>query len=209
MGDSKQKMNQKYFSPGQAIVLRQMFDGKIWEARPAIIERDTPELRICYLPHGIIWKTPTEDISPGARISKTWSLSDAVWSYGDGLRLTIPDVKYSVLLLKNADGSLYEWYINLEEPMRRTPLGYDYEDNVLDAVITPDLSHWEWHDEDELAEAVSAGLYTTEQAAAFYAEGERAVDWLRSGKSPFNEWLNWQPDPSWQVPVLPDGWDMI
>lgn len=210
MGDSKkQSMNQQYFSPGQTIILRQMFCGKIWEVRPVIIERDTPELRVCYIPPGTVWKTPAENISPAERLKQPWTLTDAQWGYGGMLRLTLPGLKYSVLLLRNADGSLYEWYINLEEPMRRTLLGYDYEDNVLDAVITPDLKSWEWHDTDELEEAVSLGLYTPEQAASFYTEGKKAVEWLRSGKSPFNDWVNWCPDPSWPVPVLPDGWDMV
>jgi len=202
-------MNNQHFSPGQTIVLRQMFCGKIWEAHPAIIERDTPELLVSFYPSGAVRKKPVPKVSPAQRLNNSWLFVDDVWGFGGILRLTIPGEKYSVLLLRNADGSLYEWYINLEEPMRRTPIGFDYNDNVLDAVIAPDFSTWEWHDEDELEEAVAAGLYTPEQAASLYTEGERVVNWLRSGKSPFNIWEKWRPDPAWNVPVLPGGWDVL
>jgi len=198
-----------FFKPGQNIVLRQIFDGKIWEARPAIVERDTPKLIVSFVPPGAVWKEENEDIRPAERLKKTWQLKNSVWGFGGILRLTVPGVIYSVLLLRNENGSPHEWYINLEEPLRRTRFGFDYEDYILDAVVTPDLSHWEWQDEDELEEAVATGLYTSEQAAVFYTEGKKAVEWLRSGKSPFNEWVNWRPDPSWKLPILPEGWDMV
>ena len=198
-----------YFAPGQTIVLRQMFRGKIWEVRPALIIKDTPELLVSFLVHGTIWKKPVIKARPAQRLKKPWTLTDAVWSYGGSLRLTIPGERYSVLLLKNADGSFYEWYINLEEPMYRTRFGFDYEDNVLDVVISPDLSVWGWHDADELHEAVTAGLYSAEQADAFYADGKKAVEWIQSRQSPFNQWKDWKPNPSWEIPVLPDGWDVL
>jgi hypothetical protein len=30
-----------------------------------------------------------------------------------------------------------------------------------------------------------------------------------SGKSIFNSWEKWRPDPAWKVPVLPEGWDVL
>jgi predicted RNA-binding protein associated with RNAse of E/G family len=103
----------------------------------------------------------------------------------------------------------YSWYVNLEEPLRRTAQGFDYLDQFLDVIVKPDLSGWHWKDEDELEEAVSLGLVSKEKAAVMYIEGDRVVAWLQSGKSPFSGWEKWRPDPSWQVPVLPEGWDKI
>ncbi len=200
---------QLFFQPGQPIVMRQLSHGKLWQARPAIVVRDSPGLMAFFIPAGAIWKDAAEKITPAKRIHKSWAFKDRQWGFGGILRLAVPEAYYSVLLLRNTDGSLYEWYINLEEPLRRTGLGFDYEDNILDIGIKPDLSSWRWKDEDELTEAVELGLVSQEKAAALYVEGEKAVKWLLSGKSPFNEWINWQPDPSWQVPVLPKGWDKI
>ncbi|MHB8104833.1 MAG: DUF402 domain-containing protein [Dehalococcoidales bacterium] len=202
-------IKESYFSVGQSILFRQMSGGRIWEARPAIVVRDAPDLGAFFVPPGSIWKEPIKDITPAERIGKSWTLKDSVWVYGGILRLSIPGASYSVLLLRNADGSLYEWYINLEEPLRRTRLGFDYEDYILDIGISSDFSSWKWKDAEELAEAVELGLVSQDKAAALYEEGKKAVNWLISGKSPFNGWEKWRPDPTWAVPVLPVGWDKI
>jgi uncharacterized protein len=197
------------FLPGRSIVLREICFGKIWEARPALVMIDRPDFTAFFLPPVSFWKDSSEDLRPAERFGKTWQLKDSVWGFGGYLRLHVTGTKYSVLLLRNADGSLYEWYINLEEPLRYTASCYDYEDNVLDIGVTPDLSSWIWKDEDELEEMVELGLYSKEKASSLYNEGEKAVNWLLSGKSPYNEWIGWLPDPSWGMPILPEGWDSI
>ncbi len=202
-------IKQQFFKAGQPIMLRQLSCGKIWEARPAIVVRDAPELLACFVPPGSIWKKPAEDIRPAGRARESWSFRDSIWGFGGILRLTVPAVGYSVLLLRNMDGSIHQWYINLEDTMRRTRLGFDYRDNILDAVVAPNLLDWGWRDEDELAETVSAGLVSPEQSATFYAQGRAAVALLQSGKSVYNAWATWKPDPSWKMPVLPEGWDKI
>ena len=49
--------------------------------------------------------------------------------------------------------------MNLEEPLKRTAIGFDYLDQLLDIEIAVDLSSWKWKDEDELEEAVARGDY--------------------------------------------------
>jgi len=66
-----------------------------------------------------------------------------------------------------------------------------------------------WLDEDELTEAVDTGLMSSEKVAALYKDGEEALVLLQSGKSIFNEWENWRPDPEWSIPILPEDWDVI
>lgn len=202
-------MKQAFFKVGQPIVLRQMSYGWIWQVHPSIVVCDTPEFRAFFKPPGAIWKDPIESISPAERAKKSWSFTDKEWGFGGILRLNVPGVAYSVLLLRNEDGTLFKYYINLEEPIYRTRFGFDYEDNILDIYIDADLSGWSWQDENELEEVVAAGLMTKERAAALYAEGEAAVALIQSGKSPFNDWEKWRPDPSWKTPVLPEGWDNI
>ena len=159
------------------------------------------------MPHGAIWKDASPDLRPTERLNKAWALLDTEWTFGGTLRLSIPGASYSVIRLSNVDGSLYQWYINLEEPLRQTDIGFDYQDNILDVVVQPNLTDWIWRDEDELEEVVAAGLLSKAKATALYAEGTAAVALLQSGKSVFNGWANWRPDPSWPVPALPPGWD--
>ncbi len=166
-------------------------------------------MRVFYMPAGTVWKDAYPHLRPVERVHRTWSLRDDRWRFGGTLRLSVPGAPYSIILLRNADGSLFGYYVNLEEPLRQTEIGFDYEDNTLDVIVAPDLSGWSWRDEDELEELVTAGLVSPEKAAAIYAEGKAAIAALQSRKSVFSGWENWRPDPSWPVPVLPMGWDRV
>ncbi|MBK7453347.1 MAG: DUF402 domain-containing protein [Anaerolineales bacterium] len=46
---------------------------------------------------------------------------------------------------------------------------------MLDIVISPDMSTWEWKDEDEFIESQKEGHYSIEKAREIWAEGERAI----------------------------------
>jgi predicted RNA-binding protein associated with RNAse of E/G family len=82
-------------------------------------------------------------------------------------------------------------------------------DQILDLIVEPDLKQWHWKDEDELKEAIELGIISTEKARSLYAKGTEVRDMILSGKSIFNGWEHWRPDPAWKIPVLPDGWDEI
>jgi hypothetical protein len=202
-----------YFSPGQNIVLRQLWQDRIWSAGPEIVVQDTPELLVLYIIPGALCKLPRNlsdgRVKPYSRVSGEFIVKDVVWSDFFCLRLKIPSTDYSVEIFRDLDMSFRAWYINMESPFRRVASGFEYVDEELDIVIKPDLSSWRWKDEDELAEAVALGQITPVRASYLRKEGERVVKWLQSGKSPFNGWENWRPDPSWGVPVLPEGWDEI
>jgi predicted RNA-binding protein associated with RNAse of E/G family len=207
---------QSYFQPGQTILLREIWQNRIWSARPAIVVQDTPELMTFYIPagNGTAWKRAIAlDGTPVTienRLQLEWVLEDVEWLGYDLLRMSIPGANYSVLIFWNTeDSSQQRWYINLEDPLKRTVLGFDYFDQILDIIATPDLTSWYWEDEDELEKAISLGFISPARADTLRSEGEKAIVWLQSGKSPFNGWEKWRPDPSWAVPVLPKGWDTI
>jgi predicted RNA-binding protein associated with RNAse of E/G family len=203
-----------HFSPGQTIILREVWDGKIWSAKPGIIVQDTPDMLAVYAPPGTMIKHPRtpecKRIKADNRLRSEWILIDNPWSEYHILRMTIPSAPYSVLAFwENPGMKFHDWYINLEDPLRRTASGFEYMDQWLDVIVAPDLVSWHWKDEDEFAEAVLLKLISQEKAKAMRLEGERVVKWLQSGKSPFHAWESWRPDPTWKVPVLPDGWDKV
>jgi hypothetical protein len=100
------------------------------------------------------------------------------------------------------------WYIDLQEPLRRTNLGFDTMDQLLDIVVSPDQSKWHWKDEDEFEEAIAIGVYSIEEAQSIRAEGERVINLLQTGQSPFCDgWEKWSPPTEWDIPTLPEGWD--
>ena len=129
----------------------------------------------------------------------------------DTLVIATPGAYHSVRLFR-AEGQeeFFGWYVNLEQPFARPPIGFDYMDQALDIVASPDLSEWRWKDEDELSEAMALGLISKERARELRAEGERVIEMMERRSPPFDgSWDGWRPDPAWPVPELPDGWDIV
>ena len=202
------------YPAGSVVVLREIWESRIWGAHPMIVVQDTPDLVALYRPSGARSKRRRglngKQITGYERKHKLWTLADAVRHDVSVLRLTVPDEAYSVLVFRDTShGNFMHWYINLEEPQRRTLIGFDYTDSILDVVVEPDLTTWRWLDEDELDEAVALEIVPREKVGTLYAKGAEARDLIMSGHSPFNSWERWYPDPSWGVPVLPEGWDLL
>ncbi|MBN1643708.1 MAG: DUF402 domain-containing protein [Dehalococcoidales bacterium] len=203
---------EKPFKPGQTVVIREIWQNRIWSARPVIVAQDTPELLALYSPCDTIFKQPVtiDGKRPTVQTRKdcNWIINDSKWPgeiSGDGLRLTIPGKDYSIVIFFNRNS----WYINFEDPLIRTDKGFDYMDMLLDAIVEFDLKSWYWKDEYETKAAIELNLLSNERVRRMYKEGKQLVKLLQSGKSIFNGWEHWKPDPSWKIPVLPDGWDII
>jgi hypothetical protein len=187
------------WSRGEVVVLRELWRGRIWKARPWVVVEDRPDRLVLWIPRG----TPTK-IPPGSGIPRDeWDLRDGRFGHS-ALRLTHPGAAHSILHFFAEDGAFETWYVNLEDPLRRSALGFDYLDRELDVQVWPDGS-WEFLDEDEFAEAQRLGVLTSTEAGAVRAEAERVLaEW------PFpTGWEGWRPDPAWDVPALPDGWDVV
>jgi len=211
-------MKHKNFKPGQTVLVREIWQGKIWTARPMIVVQDNAELIALHIPPNTLWQhhygQNGKSITIHERLKNKWILNDTIWGKTHGfLKLAIPGESYSVLLFWDyTDNKFLYWYINLEDPeipIHRTAMGFDYIDQILDVIIQSNLKDWRWDDEDELKEAIEAGIISPEKARLLYAKGEKVRDMIMSGRSIFNGWEHWKPDPSWQVPVLPDGWDIV
>ena len=87
-----------------------------------------------------------------------------------------------------------------------TPLGFDFQDEILDLWVDPDGS-WKWLDEDELEEAVRRGIVDAGEAEALRRLGEQALVELERLLP--TGWEGWRPDPGWSMPLLPPGWDAV
>ena len=66
------------------------------------------------------------------------------------------------------------WYVNLQQPLRRTPLGFEAMDMMLDVVVEPDLT-WRWKDEDEFADLLDRGLVDAATGDRVRREGEAVI----------------------------------
>ena len=197
------------FDPGETIALRQTWEGLVWAARPATVVEDTPVQTMLFIPAGIRWMAPSYD---GKRLKIPQAEFELIPQRFDEthvLSFSWSKTRYAVLLFFHLDWSPWSWYVNLEDPLRRTALGFDTLDHELDVIVELDGS-WRWKDEDDLAEAIHRGVIPAEEEPRLRADGERAVRRILGREPPFDrDWTAWRPDPAWPVPVLPEGWDRV
>ena len=194
------------FEPGQQILMREMWRGRLWAARPMTVVRDDDDLIAVYMAIGSPWKCPRAPDGGVLRMPwRDWILEDLVWERLSFLHLIRPGEAHSSMAAFHPDGSFWGWYINLQEPLRRSPFGFDYMDQMLDILVTPD-GLIELKDEDELQEEVERGLMTPPEAEAVRAEAAKVIERIRGDESPFGDgWEHWRPDPSWPIPNFPSA----
>jgi uncharacterized protein len=195
------------FLPGEAIALREVWRERVFEARPTIVVEDEAAQTMLLLPAGVRCAVPIDDEGRELRIpDRPWRLDVRRRGPQPILSFAWPELPYSVLLW-TAEGR-HVWYVNLQDPLTRTPFGFDTVDHALDVLIELDGSGWRWKDEDELQLAVARGLFSEHEATEFRRWGEVATEHVLASSPPFDrDWTAWRPDPSWQRPELPDGWD--
>ena len=198
-----------HWKPGDTVVLRGVWRRRIWWACAATVVQDTPDLVALYWQAGNPEKAPAKRPSPQDLLSNGTGLVDSTWRDTGVLMLATPGAAHSVYVMwETGQTRLRCWYVDLQEPLRRTAIGFDTMDHLLDIVISPDRSEWQWKDEDEFQEAVAIGVYSPEEARAIRAEGERVIELLRTGQPPFCDgWDRWSPPAGWGIPQIPDGWD--
>lgn len=191
--------------------MRGVWHCKLHWACPGIIVQDSPDLIAVYWQAGTPNRVPDKRSTPQDLILNNIRLIPHHWADTDVLLLVKPGSAHDVEVMWEAGHKkLRCWYVNLQEPLRRTKLGFDSMDRLLDIVISADKSTWHWKDEDEFDEAVAAGVFSLEEARAIREEGEHVVELLLTRQSPFYDgWENWRPPLNWSIPSLPEGWDEL
>lgn len=193
------------FAPGEPVVLRELWRGRVFAARPATVLHDGPERIALVVPAGVTCAVPVGPDGEELRIpDRPWRLALRERGPSPVLSFAWPGEPYAVLRWSPP----WAWYVNLQEPLRRTEIGFDTRDRVLDLLVAPDGT-WRWKDEEELERAVALGLFTPADAEGFRADGRRALERIRRGEPPFDgTWQDPAPDPTWPKPTLRDGWDV-
>jgi len=176
------------FAPGTPIVVRHLWRGDTFLVWSAVAVHDDQELLALWLPPGAPCLRP----AVRSELPYEQELVERPWRAPGVLQLWPAGAAHAVWVFETG------WYVNLQEPFRRTPKGVDTADQLLDLVRTIDGA-WRWKDEDELAAAVERGYFSEDEARAIRAEAERVItaDSFPTG------WEGWEPDPSWPVPTLP------
>ena len=188
-------------------LLRFLYRGRPRFVMPHVLVEETAELAVLYVAPGTRGRRPERSFleDPSQLGTLHWGHVEHLWTGSHALRLLRPGAAHCLYLFwAEADWAFQGWYVNLQTPYARSPLGFDTRDHALDIVVDAD-GRWRWKDEDDLEFATRVGAFTAAEAVAIRAEGERVLaEW------PFpTGWEEWRPDPSWPLPALPAGWDVV
>jgi len=193
------------WTPGEVILW--CYEG---DAVPVRVVRDDADGLVAWLAPGTprLAVVPADgrglrDRPPAERFTGPRRYDVTTWTGAGILRLERPGREHSLWLFRDAATGVRGWYANLEDPLRRSEVGVHTRDHVLDVWIDA-TGFTLWKDEDEMAALLELGLCTPDHAAAVRAEGERVIAEAERGDPPFDgSWLDWDPDPAWELPTLP------
>ena len=206
--------------PGQTIVIQDVWEGRLWAARPVTVVEDRNGFLAVWCPKGTRRKGPSTpptrlaEATRGERFAsclehRDWVLADNKWDVST-LMLTEEGAMHSIWVSWLDTGEHWGWYVNLQLPMSRAANAVQTMDLALDVLIAPDRTSWKWKDEDEFQIAIDRNLIDGELASRVRAEATDVIRRAEADEPPFcDPWPDWRPDPSWGLPRLPDGWDRV
>lgn len=221
------------FATGSTVVRRDVFRGRVWTATPFRVVSDSRDLLALAVWPGAGRLAPTHQaaLSSSRRdetvreialpnlASDKWELTVWTWRTNTKLTLVEPGAYFGVDLFfgdsdgdgdgdsdgegDNDGGELVMSYVNFQRPLRRTPIGIDTFDLLLDLVIEPDGS-CRWKDEGEYEQGRRLGIVTDAEHRHVQQAREQVLALLARRTGPFDErWRAWRREPHWELPTLP------
>ena len=197
------------FAPGDTVVVRQHRHGRFRAVTPATVVEDGPGATLLHVPHGTVFLAPADaDGQVTRRIADEVGVTPDRWRDHAALHIVPAGAPFAVMARwgRSVD-DFTGYYVNVQEPLRRTGIGFDTMDQTLDVVVDPDLTTWELKDEQELADATRAGFFGQGEVAAIRAAADDALERVAHRLPPFDRsWASWRPDPTWPAPELCARW---
>jgi len=185
------------WQPGDTVVRREVWRGRPWMACANVVVADEPDLLATYLPEGAEFSFgELPELGP-----HPWAGRGA-WTGHGVLMLQRPGDRYAIWhFWDGAEREFACWYLNLQEPFRRTQAGYDTQDLELDIVVEPDRS-WAFKDHDLLETRVVERRFTRAEADSIIELGEEIARMLKAGEAWWDPaWSRWEPEPAWRAPL--------
>jgi hypothetical protein len=189
------------WSPGDVIEYRHVHRGRPFWVVPARVVEDSGDRAVVWWPAGTRYlRQVTDDRRDYLRqlAENRWELEPTEWWGGPCLLVVPRDAPYALWPFRlDANGELLGWYCNLQRPLVRSDRGFDTNDWALDIWASPDLSSWQWKDEDELEIGEQLGLYSSEDAVEIRAAGAEVIELIERRDAIFDEWREWTAPGSW------------
>lgn len=198
------------FAPGDEVLLRDILRGHAHTARPVRVVEDRGDVVALSLAPGteIAWPDFGDRSQAIERYADGgWTMRTREWTDTHVLILLKESEPYSPQLFVLPENRI--WYINLQDPPKRSATGFETMDHILDLIVGFDLSWWQWKDDHEIARAVELGVVSRSQADRVRRNGEQVIAHVESGEAWWTEWSDWSPDETAPIPRLPEGWDVV
>lgn len=195
---------------GAPRVVRHVLRGQVWCALPVTVVHDDENFTAFHVRPGTEWLVATGRSGRRVRPSPaSWRLAPRTWDRHHALHIAEPGTAFAFIgFWTRARLNFVRWYVNLQEPLRRTNLGFDTMDQELDIVLSEDRRQWIWKDEVEFGRMVASGLLSKDKAEEIRSIGRSAVTRVQQAIEPFgSEWSHWRPAVSADPPRLPLAWD--
>jgi protein associated with RNAse G/E len=213
---------------GDTIVHHEVWADRVWAARPLIVVDDTEQGLALWLPAGTRRKVPAppvdatgperdpEGLSTEASHRGVienlqrgdWAYTDHVWDVSS-LWLLRPGAWYAIWVSWLPSGEHLGWYVNFQTPYRRTSLGIEAMDLMLDLVVETDRS-WHWKDQHEFDQMERLKLVDGDSIGHIRREAVMVLANIEEGTAPFcDPWPQWTPEPHWPIPALPSEWSSV
>ncbi|MGH3025660.1 MAG: DUF402 domain-containing protein [Gaiellaceae bacterium] len=189
------------WSEGDVVARREVLnDGRCWLEVPVVVVQDNDELLATYIASGAAFTFPPGEW-PGETGLHPWAGRSA-WQGNGVLMLQRPREADAIWIFWHGSGrEFHGWYVNFQQPFRRTADGYDTQDLELD-IWAPVDGPWEWKDDGVLEQRIEEGRFTPEQVAAGRVEGWRVADLLDAGERWWDDaWAGWRPPAGWDRPA--------
>jgi protein associated with RNAse G/E len=203
--------------PGDIIAWRGIYRNRVWHAMPTFVVRDTgKEVVVALTPgtNGLVEENyPSGDKNRKRRWdfkNEDWKLANFTWHTNRLLLILEPEKYYSTNFFWNHERNEFlGYYINFQLPFRRSDCSIDTLALELDIDVKPDLSI-EWKDIDDYERGIETGVILPAWVEGIEAAKSEILAKLEKRQYPFDgSWLEWQPDPNWLPPQLPENWDKI
>lgn len=207
------------WTSGTTVVLQEVWQGKLWSARPVTVVDDGEDCIALWCPKGTKWKTAT--MPPYGERAATRAqrfvslLTEGDWVFGDfswgvsNLILVRSGEWHAVWVGWDDGGDSLGWYVNFQRPYQRTPRGLQTMDLMLDLVVSP-MRILTWKDMDEFDALVNPGIISNVEATRVRLEAQTMLDRIQTNDRPFCEaWHEWRPNPRWSPPELPKDWQIV
>ncbi len=187
------------WTSGDLVVRREINWGQPAIAWPVVVVVDDAELLALFTPPSAPFSYSDAPYPSDTGHHPWWPQTK--WEGHGVLMLQRPGDAYAVWHFWSGPNRDFDcWYLNLQDPFRRTPLGIDTEDHELDIVIKPDGT-WVYKDAELLESRIRDGRYSFEKGEQIKEQGRQLASMIDEKRTWWDRsWSEWIPPHTWTSP---------